>query len=161
MQYGGKYCNVVDTPICHFMQRFEYGKSWLVGSHWGRWGLALGNNFYTIPLDDDIHRFIKCLVTHITWKYLLDVWQVSTCFYLRPQQRGFFLVSSKCSKWGVGDIVPIFTIMGLQHNWNIHNAFMSNGRIGWKPIWRSWKAPLMWNFWMLEQSAYSTFILAL
>ena len=72
-----------------------------------RRGLVLGTcSFYTISLEDNTHRFIKCPIACIIWISLSDVWQVFTHFYSRPQ------VCSKWSKWRGGDIVPIVTILG-------------------------------------------------
>ena len=83
-----------------------------LGSSLKRRRLGSGICFFcTILLEDNTHRFIKCPIACIIWKYLLDVWQVLTRCYLRPLTMGFFLVFGKWSKWWDGDIVPIFTIL--------------------------------------------------
>ena len=38
---------------------------------------------------------------------------------------------------------------GLQHNWNMRNAFMFDNRHGVKAYIKKLKGILMWNFWML------------
>ena len=90
MQGGCKYYNMVDIPIFHFVQRYSYWRVMIVGLPLGlslkRRGL--GSNtcfFYTILLEGNTCRFIKCPITCIIWKYLSDIWQVLTCCYLRPQ----------------------------------------------------------------------------
>ena len=39
---------------------------------------------------------------------------------------------------------------GLQHNWNMHNAFMFNSKHEMKANMKNLKGILMRNFWMLE-----------
>ena len=39
---------------------------------------------------------------------------------------------------------------GLQHNWNMHNAFMFDIRHGVNAYIKKPKGILMWKFWMLE-----------
>ena len=50
-------------------------------------GLGSGTCFFcTILLEDSIHRFINRPTVHIIWKYLIEIWQVLSHCYLRPQQ---------------------------------------------------------------------------
>ena len=39
---------------------------------------------------------------------------------------------------------------GLQHNWNMQNVFMFDGRHGVKAYMKKLKGILMWIFWMLK-----------
>ena len=51
-----------------------------------RRGLGSGMWFFcTIPLEDNTHRFIKCSVLLIIQKYSMEIWQILTHCYLRPQ----------------------------------------------------------------------------
>ena len=71
IEIGGKYWNVVVVPTCHFVPRYSYGNSQLLGS--------LGSNltirgqgsftcFYcTIWMEDNTHRFIKWHTKYIIW----------------------------------------------------------------------------------------------
>ena len=103
MQGGGKYYNVVGIPILPFRAKVFIWRVTIGGSPLGSAlkRRALGPDarfFHTIPLEDNTHRFIKCPIACIIWKYLLDVWQVLTRCYLRPLTMGFFLVFGKWSK---------------------------------------------------------------
>ena len=55
---------------------------------------------------------------------------------------------------------------GLQHNWNMHNAFTFDNRHGVKAYIKKLKGTLMWNFGMLEHvgiissNVYSGFLIA-
>ena len=57
--------------------------------------------------------------------------------------------------------------IGLQHNWNMHNAFMFDNGHGVKAYIKKLKGILMWNFWILEHvgiissNAYSGFLMVL
>ena len=107
IEIGGKYWNVVVVPTCHFVPRYSYGNSQLLGS--------LGSNltirgqgsftcFYcTIWMEDNTHRFINCPIVCDIWKYLSDVWQVLTRRYLRPHEWFF----SHCLQNGSNDDVEI------------------------------------------------------
>ena len=56
---------------------------------------------------------------------------------------------------------------GLQHNWNMCNAFMFDSKDGVKAYMKKFNSILMWSFWMLEHvgiislNAYSGFLMAL
>ena len=58
-----------------------------------------------------------------------------------------------------GDHFPIFEVLGflflrywgLHHNWDMHNAFVFDGRHGVKAYLRKLKGVLMWQFSLLEQ----------
>ena len=75
-------------------------------------------------------RFIKCPIVYTIWKYLSDIWQVLTHCCLRPQQ----WVLSRYVQNGSNDemeiLLQILCYWGLQHNWNVHNAFMFDNRHG-------------------------------
>ena len=56
---------------------------------------------------------------------------------------------------------------GLQHNWDMRNAFMFDYRHGVEAYIKKLKGILMWNIWMLEHvgiistNVYSGFLMAL
>ena len=63
------------------------------------------------------------------WVYLSEVWQVLTSCYLRHQRWFFF------SMFEMVQMQILFQFLQgwrLQHNWNMRNAFMFDGRHGVK-----------------------------
>ena len=86
------------------------------GSALKRRGLGLVTCFFcTFQLEDNTHRLNKYPIVCIIWKYLSDIWQILTRYYLRPQHWvGFFLICSEWSKCWAWDIAPIFKILGTK-----------------------------------------------
>ena len=80
--------------------------------------------FCTIPLEDNMHRLIKCPIMCVIWKYSSDIWQVFNPLLFEASTMGVFLLRSKWSKWWARDIVLVFTILGtatqLEYAWCIH-----------------------------------------
>ena len=119
--------------------------------------------FCTVPLEGSTHRFIKYPIMHIFQKYLSRIWQVLSHRYLRPQQWVFVQYVQNCLNDELDILFQFLQYWGLQHNWNIHNAFMFNDRHGGKAHVKKLKGILMWNFWILEEvgiissSVYSSF----
>ena len=139
-----------------------------LGSALKRRGLGSGTCFFcTVPLEDSTHRFIKCPIACTIWKYLSEIWQVLTRCYLRPQQWVFSQYVQNGSNDEMEILFQFLRYWGLQHNWNMRNAFMFDNRHGVKAYIKKLKGILMWNFWILEHvgiissNAYSSFLIAL
>ena len=78
--------------------------------------------FYTVPLEDSTHRFIKCPIACTIWKYLSDIWQVLTRCCLRPQQWVFSQYVQNGSNDEMEILFQFLRYWGLQHNWNMCNV---------------------------------------
>ena len=105
--------------------------------------------FCTIALEDNTSRFIKCPTMHIILKYLFEIWQVLTRCYLRLQQWVFAHYVQNGSNDEMEILFQCLRCQGLQHNWNMHNAFMFDGRPRVKSYVKELKGFLMRKFWML------------
>ena len=145
MQGGGKYYNVVGIPILPFRAKVFIWRVTIGGS-------PLGSALH-IPLEDHTHRFIKCPIGCIIWKYLSDVWHVLTHCSLMPQQ------------WVFSRMFEMVRMTRWRYRSNFYDI-MFDSRHGVKAYMKTLKDILMWNFWILEHvgiifsNAYSGFLVA-
>ena len=78
------------------------------------------------------------------------IWQVLTCCCLRPQQWVFAQYVQNGSNDEIEILFRFLRYWGLQHNWNMYNAFMFDNRHGVKAYIKKLKDILVRNVWMLE-----------
>ena len=107
------------------------------------------------------------VILYITRKLPLVSWIKQWFNSFRDPKNGVFLNMFKMFKmmrWRY--CRNFYGIWGLQHNWNMRNAFMFDSRHGVKAYMKMLKYILMWNFWILEHvgiifsNAYSGFLVA-
>ena len=122
--------------------------------------------FCTILVEDGAYRFIQCLIACSIWKYLSEIWHVLTGYYLVPTQWVFVQYVQNGPRDEREIIFQFLRYGGLQHNWNMRNAFLFDGRHGVNEYVRKLKCVLLWHFWVLahvgivSSSAYSNLLMA-
>ena len=123
-----------------------------LGSTLGRRGLGSCTCiFCTIPLVENTHRFNKCPIGHVIWKYLQEIQQELFSCYLMPKQGVFALYVQNCPNNKLGILLQCLHYWGLQHILNMHNGFMFNGKLGVKVHVKKLK--------INSSNAYSSFLM--
>ena len=97
-----------------------------------RRGLATSNCFFCIvQMEDRTHHCVQYLIACQIWSYISQIWQVLSWCYLTPRPwlfAQFTQVDPKNQRWALGIIFLFLRYWGLCHNWDMHNAFVFDGR---------------------------------
>ena len=144
MQVGGKHYHVVGIPnsLFHakvFIWRVRIGGLPL-GSTFNKWRPGSNTCFFcSILLKENTHKFIKMSYSMYHLEVFIGSLAGFNLLLFERSQQWVFSQFSKWSKWRDRDIVSIFMISGLQHNYNMCNAFMFDSRHGVKTYMKKLK----------------------